>query len=113
MELGDRLKLCCRTVPLLLVSGPTVLLAVSSALWSSVIRGGFGDPIRSCTSFAFLQSVGLADPSRSAEAAAAPLVDFLVPSARVRSKGPPKRQVSTLPEFRLQGLVTLLTVYSL
>jgi len=116
LELAARLKLRNRSVPRLWVSGPTLLLAVSSALWSSRAWSGFEaeatDP--TSTSFAFLQSdqpMVLVGSRRAGRADSS--LGLCVPTAHVRSEGPLVRQFSKLPLFRLQGLATLVTDCSL
>jgi hypothetical protein len=66
MELAGRLKPSRRSVPLLLVRDPTLLLAVSSASWFSRCSGDLGSsaPNSTSTLSAFLQSLATVDPSR-------------------------------------------------
>jgi hypothetical protein len=88
MELAARLKFCRRSVPPSWVRGPTMPLAVSSALWSSAAgRACHG---RSTSSgFAFLQSIPqahLAGPLRAADSSPGLSIPFSTHQAR-RSTG--------------------------
>jgi hypothetical protein len=89
------------SVPTVLVADPTVLLAISSALWSSAFGGGLAFPKVGSPEFL---PVGLSSRVlrlvilASRRSRPAPLVDFVLPTAQVRSKGPPFRQGST-PAF--------------
>jgi hypothetical protein len=66
LELGARLKFCRCKVPLVLVSDPTLLLAVSSASWSSRCssEARSNTPHSTSTISPFLQSVPTVGPSR-------------------------------------------------
>ena len=83
MELAARLKSHRRSVPQSWVSGPTLLLAVSSALWSSA-AGAVCRGKPTSTSFAFLQSipqahlVGSIRPTDSSPGLAVPFSTFQV-----------------------------------
>ncbi len=114
VELAARLKSCRRSVPRLLVRDPTMPLAVSSALWfsracaESIPEGSIPTP----ASFTFLQSISTVDPSQCA--AALRLLSWtLAPYSTRQIRRSTIRRVSMPPVFRLQGLGTLLTVYSL
>jgi hypothetical protein len=69
-------------------------------------------PIRPSASWAFLQSLsGLTLAGAASHASSSHGLFF--PSAPVRFKGPLFDRLPNLPSFRLQGLLTLLVVYSL
>jgi hypothetical protein len=69
-------------------------------------------PIPTPASFTFLQSISTVDPSRCA--AALRLLSWtLAPYSTRQIRRSTIRRVSMPPVFRLQGLYTLLTVYSL
>jgi hypothetical protein len=88
-------------VSAILVADPTVLLAISSALWFSAFGGGLAAPKVGSPEFL---PVGLSSRVLGLMILAgrrsqpAPLVDFLLPTAQIRFKGPPFRQGST-PAF--------------
>ena len=114
VELAARLKSCRRSVPRLLVREPTMPLAVSSAVWvsrasaESIPEGSIPTP----ASFTFLQSISTVNPSRFA--AALRLLSWtLAPYSTRQIRRSTTRRGSMPPAFRLQGLFTLLAVYSL
>jgi hypothetical protein len=104
-------------VPRLLVPRSHSAVGLSSALWSSQAKRRRmlfqTSELRLSSSSVFLQSVSrshLVGPA--AETARQPLSWALLPFSTSRARGSTSRGFASPATFRLQGLVTLLTVYS-